>query len=131
MYMKFTLSTQKSPSEYWNGSKALPPEINVVHFHPCMAEFELLSIIAALHGYVTAFDILSGADPHSEKDDDITSVMTAFQMYISPKMPLSNYSGKDKRMKPAKKGSEWYIPPKKKLKRGGAEKKANLRFYTA
>jgi hypothetical protein len=71
-----------------------------------MAEFELLSIIAALHGYVTAFDILSGADPHSEKDDDITSVMTAFQMYISPKMPLSNYSGKDKRMKPAKKGGE-------------------------
>ena len=106
MHMKFTLSTQKSPSEYWNGTKALPPEINVVHFHPSMAEFELLSIIAALHGYVTAFDILSGADSNSEKDNDISSVMTAFQMYILPKMPLSNYSGSDKRMKVPKKGGE-------------------------
>lgn len=97
--MKYKLSTQKPPSEYWNGTKALPPEINVLQHHPYMAEFELLSIIATLHGYITAFDILSGAEPNSEKDDDITSVMTAFQMYICPKMPLSNYTGTDKRIK--------------------------------
>jgi hypothetical protein len=104
--MKFILSTQKSPSEYWNGAKALPPEINVIHHHPYMAEFELLSIISTLHGYVTAFDILSGADSNTEKDNDISSVMTAFQMYILPKMPLSNYNGKDKRNKIEKKSVE-------------------------
>jgi len=104
--MKYKLSTQKPPSEYWNGTKALPPEINVLHHHPYMAEFELLSIIATLHGYITAFDILSGAEPNSEKDNDINSVMTAFQMYIFPKMPLSNYTGTDKRIK---------SPPEKKV----------------
>ena len=66
-----------------------------------MAEFELLSIICTLHGYITAFDILSGADSNSEKDADITSVMMVFQMYIYPRMPLSNYTGADKRSKPA------------------------------
>ena len=63
-----------------------------------MAEFELLAILCSLHGFVTAFDILTGADPNSEKDADINAVMTAFQMYIYPKMPISNYSASDKRI---------------------------------
>ena len=65
-----------------------------------MAEFELLSIICTLHGFVTAFDILTGSESGTEKDADITSVLTAFQHYISPKMPLSHYTGADKRTKP-------------------------------
>lgn len=95
--MKFTLYTKRDSKEYWNGMKELPSEINVIH-HDSMGEFELLMVIATLHGYVTAFDILSGADQNSEKDKDISSVMTAFQMYLFPKMPLSNYNGKDKRI---------------------------------
>ena len=37
-------------------------------------------------------------DSNSEKDTDINAVMTAFQMYIYPKMPISNYSASDKRI---------------------------------
>jgi hypothetical protein len=51
---------------------------------------------------VTAFDILTGAEKETEKDKDIDAVMTAFQMYISPKMPLSNYSGSEKRISKTK-----------------------------
>lgn len=96
--MKFTLNKEKSPSEYWNGKDMLPNEINVMSYHTVISEFELLSIICALHGYLTAFDIMTGAEGNTEKDKDITSVMTAFQMYIYPKMPVSNYSGSDKRI---------------------------------
>jgi hypothetical protein len=97
--MKYTLTLDPAHS-YWNGAKPLPAEINVLHYHPQMAEFELLSIICTLHGFVTAFDILTGAETETEKDADITSVLTAFQHYISPKMPLSHYTGADKRTKP-------------------------------
>ena len=96
--MKFTLNKEKNPSEYWNGKGSLPAEINVMSYHPVISEFELLSIICSIHGYLTAFDIMTGADSNTEKDKDIAAVMTAFQMYISPKMPLSNYSGSDKRI---------------------------------
>jgi len=96
--MKFTLSKEKKPAEYWNGKESLPNEINVISYHPTISEFELLSIISGLHGYITAFDIMTGADSGTEKDKDINAVMTAFQMYISPKMPLSNYSGSEKRI---------------------------------
>lgn len=96
--MKFTLSKEKRPAEYWNGKESLPNEINVISYHPTISEFELLSIICSLHGYLTAFDIMTGAEGETEKDKDINSVMTAFQMYISPKMPLSNYSGTEKRI---------------------------------
>ena len=91
--MKFTLRQQP----VWNGG-ILPKEINVVSSHPIISEFELLAIICTLHGHVTAFDILMGAEPNSEKDTDINAVMTAFQMYIYPKMPNSNYSSNDKRI---------------------------------
>jgi hypothetical protein len=73
-------------------------EINTVHNDPQMAEFELLSVIATLHG-VTAFDILIGAEEESEKDRDIGEVLGAFQAFIKPKMPQSNYTGKDVRKK--------------------------------
>ena len=94
--MKFTRNLDKDTS-FWNGVRPLPKEINVLSYHDMMAEFELLSIICTLHGYMTAFDILSGADLETEKDADLTAVLTAFQLYIYPKMPLSNYSGLDKR----------------------------------
>ena len=97
--MKFTLCKDKNPAEYWNGKDTLPNEINVMSFHPVISEFELLSIICALHGYLTAFDIMTGADSDTEKDKDIAAAMTAFQMYLYPRMPLSNYGGNDKRMK--------------------------------
>jgi hypothetical protein len=96
--MKFTLNKDKKPSSYWNGKVELPNEINVISYHHTMSEFELLSVICSLHGYLTAFDIMTGADPGTEKDKDINAVMTAFQMYIAPRMPLSNYSGSDKRI---------------------------------
>lgn len=96
---EFVLNKSKQVTEYWNGKSQLPEKITVMSYHPTMSEFELLSIICTLHGYVTAFDILTGADEGSEKDKDISSVLTAFQMYILPKMPLSNYSSSDKRNK--------------------------------
>ena len=95
--MKYTLSS--SPASYWNGTKPLPAEINVLHPHPHMAEFELLSMICTLHGYITAFDLLTGSESGTEKDADINSVLSAFQHYLSPKMPLSHYTGDDKRAK--------------------------------
>lgn len=97
--MKFTRSN--TSCDYWNGAKPLPLEINVLNYHPQMAEFELLSILCTLHGYVTAYDLLTGSEPNTEKDADITSVLTAFQSYIFPKMPLSNYTDSDKRSKPS------------------------------
>lgn len=91
--MKFVLNKQKPVAEYWNGIKALPNEINVLSYIPQMAEFELLSLICTLHGFVNAFDILTGSETGTEKDKDINAIMTAFQMYLYPKMPLSSYSG--------------------------------------
>lgn len=98
---KFTLNNSKNSSDYWNGKLPLPDEINVMSYDPVVSEFELLSLIAALHGYLTAFDVITGANSDTEKDKDITAVLTAFQMYIYPKMPLSNYSASDKRIKPS------------------------------
>jgi hypothetical protein len=99
--VKFTLNKSKNPKDYWNGKSPLPDEINVMSYDPVISEFELLSLIAALHGYLTAFDIITGADSDTEKDKDISSVLNAFQMYMYPKMPLSNYSASDKRIKPS------------------------------
>ena len=92
--MKFIQSAQTP----WHGRKPLPAEINTVHNDPQMAEFELLSVIATLHG-ISAFDILIGAEEESEKDRDIGEVLGAFQAFIRPKMPQSNYTGKDTRKK--------------------------------
>jgi hypothetical protein len=105
--MKYTLHRHVNPSEYWNGMKPLPDEINVMSYHPQMAEFELLSILCTLHGYPTAYDLLTGSVSDTEKDGDIRSIMTAFQAYLHPKMPPSNYSESDKRLRTtvAKKGT--------------------------
>jgi hypothetical protein len=92
--MKFIQATQMP----WHGQKPLPTEINTVQNQPQMAEFELLSVIATLHG-ITAFDILTGAEEGTEKDRDIGEVLGAFQAFIMPKMPQSNYTGKDTRKK--------------------------------
>lgn len=88
----------KNANISWNGTSSLPNEINVISNNPIIAEFELLAIICGLHGYVTAFDILIGADTNSEKDADINSVLAVFQQYIYPKMPISNYYSSDKRI---------------------------------
>lgn len=87
-------------ADYWNGMKPLPAEINVVSHSQHMAECELLSILSVLHGHLTPFDILTGSNPDTEKDKDITAVLTAFQHYMAPKMPLSHYTDSDKRIVP-------------------------------
>lgn len=97
--MKFTLHNEKHPSTFWNGNKPLPVDIHVISYDHSVAEFELLTILCSLHGFISAFDILTGANPDSEKDKDIEAIMTAFQLYLFPKMPISNYDTKDKRMK--------------------------------
>ncbi len=97
--MKYTLNKLVHPSEYWNGAKPLPDEINVMSYHSQTAEFELLSILCTLHGCPTAYDLLTGSVSDTEKDSDISSIMTAFQSYLHPKMPPSNYTESDKRLK--------------------------------
>jgi len=99
--MKFTLKRDGNGADYWNGAKPLPAEINVISHSQHMAECELLSILSVLHGHLTPFDILTSAEPDTEKDKDIASVLTAFQHYLAPKMPLSHYSGSDKRIIPS------------------------------
>lgn len=95
--MKFTLS---NCNFVWNGVKPLPSEIHVISQDIITAELELLTILCRLHGHLTAFDILTGADSNTEKDADISSVFTAFQQYLVPRMPVSNYSAKDMRSRP-------------------------------
>jgi hypothetical protein len=98
--MKFTLHHHKPSSSYWNGNKPLPADIHVSSYDPFIVEFELLTILCSLHGHVSAFDILTGAQEHTEKDKDIDAIMNALQMYLYPKMPISNYDGtNDKRIK--------------------------------
>jgi hypothetical protein len=98
--MKYTLATDKVPSSYWNGEKPLPPTIHVISHTIHVAELELLTILCTLHGKVTAFDMLTGAEPATEKDADLNSVLIALQQYVCPKMPLSNYTESDSRVVP-------------------------------
>lgn len=88
--------TRQGSIVLWNGVTSLPESIHVVHSSPHLAEFELLSSICGLHGYVTAFDVLTGADSGTEKDADLTAVQEAFQAFI-PRMPLTRYDSADKR----------------------------------
>jgi hypothetical protein len=94
--MKFT----KTHVSVWHGIKPLPDEINTVQNQADLAEFELLSVISVLHG-ITAFDLVTGATEGSEKDGHLSEVLEAFQAYVKPKMPMSNYNGKDIRIKKA------------------------------
>ena len=91
--MKFTLHTSRQlPTEYWNGKHLLPHEINVTSPTIEMAEFQLLAILCNLHGKISPFDLLTGCEPDTEKDSDMIVILTAFQWYIYPRMPLSAYS---------------------------------------
>jgi len=97
--MKFTLHRDANSDAYWNGAKPLPADIHVSSYDTFMAEWELLSILCSLHGHLTAFDVLTGADKGTEKDQDMDAVMNALQMYLYPRMPLSRYGPNDKRVK--------------------------------
>jgi hypothetical protein len=91
--MKFVLTKNKqSVSDYWNGRQGLPDEIHVPSPVLGMAEFQLLGLLCSLHGHLTAYDLLLGADSGTDKDRDMMAVLTAFQWYIYPRMPLSHYS---------------------------------------
>jgi hypothetical protein len=97
--MKFKLHKLKqNPSEYWNGKLPLPDEINVISPLLPMAEFQLLSILCSLHGYISPFDLLTGSQSDSEKDRDIVAVLTAFQWYLYPRLPLTHYSSEERRL---------------------------------
>ena len=93
--MKYTLSVRPLN---WKGVSDLPNEIHTLQSTAALSEFELLAAICGLHGFVCAFDLLMGAEQGTEKDADLEMVLTAFQSYLSPKMPLSMYSQEDTRI---------------------------------
>lgn len=97
--MKFTLHRlRQQPAEYWNGRNVLPDELTVQSMSLPIAEFQLLALLCSLHGSLTPYDVLTGSEPHTEKDHDIISVLTAFQWYVYPRMPLTTYTADGKRM---------------------------------
>jgi|LauGreDrversion4_2_1035121.scaffolds.fasta_scaffold265736_2 hypothetical protein len=97
--MKFHLHVAvQPPSQYWNGKRELPDEIQVVSPLLSMAEFQLLGILCSLHGYMSPFDLLTGSESNSEKDRDIIAILTAFQWYIYPRLPLTHYTVDEKRI---------------------------------
>lgn len=97
--MKFTLyKVRQAPSEYWNGRQELPDELNVPSPIIGLAEFQLLALLCSLHGKMSPFDLLIGSEPDTEKDRDMVAVLTAFQWYVYPRMPLTGYSGTGKRL---------------------------------
>ncbi len=97
--MKFLLYTAtQSPAQYWNGKLSLPEEIQVVSPSLPLAEFQLLGILCSLHGHMSPFDLLTGSESNSEKDRDIIAVLTAFQWYLYPRMPLTHYTADEKRI---------------------------------
>ena len=98
--MKFSRQTDVDPSTYWNGYHPLPIDINVVSHDMVTAEWELLVMLGRLHSHLSPYDLMSGADQGTEKDKDISSVMTAFHAFIYPRMPISRYTNTDARIKP-------------------------------
>lgn len=99
--MKFTLHSLTQPvDQYWNGATMLPSEITVLSPNIRMAEFQLLSLLCTLHGKISPHDLLTGSEPDTEKDRDIIAVLTAFQWYVYPRMPLTGYSVDGKRILP-------------------------------
>jgi hypothetical protein len=92
--MKFVLHRlRQNPSEYWNGRQALPDELTVQSPTLAMAEFQLLALLCSLHGRMSPYDLLTGCEPDTEKDRDMVAVLTAFQWYSHPRMPLTAYTG--------------------------------------
>jgi len=97
--MKLTLHhSVQPPSEYWNGTTPLPSEITVLSSTISTAEFQLLSILCTLHGKLSPYDLLTGSEPNTEKDRDMIAVLTAFQWYLYPRMPLTGYSVQGQRI---------------------------------
>lgn len=93
----YTLHT--APAQ-WNGRRPLPSTIHVINPDPILAEWELLTILAGLHGWVCAYDVLMGAEQGSEKDTDLAILLDAFRAYIGPqRMPFSRYTLDDRREK--------------------------------
>lgn len=82
----------------WNGQRELPREIHTLQHAGKLAEFELLGAICGLHGYVCAMDVLTGAEKGTEKDADLDAVLSAFQAYLAPQLPLSMYTEEDARI---------------------------------
>lgn len=100
-YIRYTQPmkyTRQGSIVMWNGVTALPESIHVLHSTSQLAEFELLSTICGLHGYVTAFDVVTGADSGTEKDADLVAVQEAFQAFVAPRMPMTRYDSGDKRI---------------------------------
>lgn len=92
--MKFTLHKgRQAPAEYWNGRQPLPDELHVISPVVTLSEFELLTLLCTLHGWLTPFDLLTGAEPDTEKDRDMVAILTALQWYVYPRMPLTRYTG--------------------------------------
>ena len=96
--MKFT-RTAVDPSTYWTGIHPLPSELNVFSYDMPSAEWELLVLLARLHGHMTPYDLLTGAGEDTEKDKDITSVLNAYHSY-HPRIPLTGYTVADIRTIP-------------------------------
>ena len=97
--MKFILHrVRQDPSQYWNGRQALPEELTVQSASLPLAEFQLLALLCALHGGMSPYDILTGSEPDTEKDKDIIAILTAFQWYVYPRMPLTAYTVRGKRV---------------------------------
>lgn len=91
--MKFTLyTTRQLPTEYWNGKQTLPSEIHVASHGIGLAEFQLLALLCGLHGKISPYDLLTGCESDTEKDKDLIAILTAFQWYVYPRMPLSSYT---------------------------------------
>jgi hypothetical protein len=98
--MKFSLHRlQQHPSTYWNGKQDLPDELTVQSPTVAIAEFQLLALLCSLHGTLTPYDLLTGSEPDTEKDRDLISVLTAFQWYVYPRMPLTRYTVQGERIK--------------------------------
>lgn len=96
--MKYVRSGTTPPAN-WNGLHPLPPEIYTHQSTTLLSEFELLGAICGLHGYVSAMDVLTGAEQGTEKDVDLDAVLTAFQLYCMPRMPLMLYDKNDRRIR--------------------------------
>jgi hypothetical protein len=96
--MKFLLyRSQQTPSEYWNGRQALPDELSVQSPTHGLGEFQLLALLCSLHGGMSPYDLLTGSEPDTEKDRDMIAILTAFQWYVYPRMPLTAYTASGKR----------------------------------
>ena len=89
--MKFTLQASGAPST-WTGQRPLPPEIHVLGTDTFTAEWELLLVLAQLHGFMTAYDVLAGYDAGgTDNDRDVAGLFDAFRAYLGGRLPYTRY----------------------------------------